>query len=196
MSERALVEGTLKLEADDVRRAVPHMAPLVRLRWVYAALYVAGIVWVVRTTGSGPPLMSSMVALACGAAFVAVVFWLPSYQARALIRGMDGDTTLSFAFHADRWSVRSKGARATHAYSAIKRWTETEHAILLYQGPRAAQIVPKRAFSAEDLEKLRGILSGHLAERPYRSLRRPASAITLFVLLTGVFVAVWILTGK
>jgi hypothetical protein len=186
---RPPIVGTLQFEESDLVPAMVAMSSLYRDR-VPLAIFVG--IGAASATFVFPHdlAMRALPSFVAFAAMLAATFVAPRYAARRAMRRMAevGDTNVTYRFDAEGITIRSAGATASFAYRKVHRFREIDTAFLLYAQPRIAQIVPKRAFSAEDLAEVRSLLREHI--QPKRVLG-PKKLVVLWVALVVVFVVLW-----
>jgi hypothetical protein len=189
------VVGTIELEERDLTAALLQMSPLFRLRHLLAAAVV--LLTVLSATGGGVSELYKLLpgVLVCGS-FVAFSYLMPRFMAKKMLRAQTraGDATVSYRFDADGVALRAAGATASFAYRTLVRTRETESALLLYTNPYIANIVPKRAFSPEDLERVRRLLPESIRPVPQRLFS--GMKIFYWALLLFAFLSVWQLLSQ
>jgi hypothetical protein len=74
----------------------------------------------------------------------------------------------------DSWN--GYGVTLWHGFT---HYQETADAFLVFRGPRDVQILPKRAFTAEQIERCRGMLRSHIGRTKYV---RPVQAFPVEVM--------------
>jgi hypothetical protein len=125
------------------------------------------------------------------AAFAALMFYIPRASARSLLLSLvrAGDNRVFYRFDAEGVTIRAAGSTSSFAYRTVIRSRETGTAFLLYATPEVASIVPKRAFAAGDLERVRALLGSQV---PRQTARGQAGRFVLLWLgLIVVFFVIW-----
>jgi hypothetical protein len=93
------------------------------------------------------------------------MWWLPREKARRswARRAMKatGSGPVRFAFGEEGMSIESQASEHQLPWTALTRWLESEHALLVYAGPTLI-VVPKRAFVVGQLEVVRALLSSRI----------------------------------
>ena len=112
--------------------------------------------------------------------------------ARRLTASLGGGET-EYRFGADAVTIRAPGSTSTIAYRRFHSAREGKEAFLLFTQPRVAQLVPKRAFSPEDIERVRVIIATKIM--PKKGTGATWKLFLLWATLIAVFFIVWQLTG-
>lgn len=186
------IHGRLRMTEEDVLGGIRGMIPLLRWKWVYLTLVLAGTVFagvsgqLVQNPGSLAPF------LGVNAFLLSVLFFGPRWQARKVVRTLrldEGD--VSFRFDDEGMSMHAPGSTSSTAYHAIPGWREAETAFLITCGPNAASIVPKRAFADSDLERVRALLAANVKVAPLPGRKGVRRTFIVWVALIFAFLVVW-----
>lgn len=119
-------------------------------------------------------LLGRQVWLSGFAAAVAVVFGFlgiwhsagPRYLARRHMRGLaEDEAAVRFRFDQEGMTLGGSWGTSFYRYQGIHAYFEYPSAILVQTGPIVRMVVPNRAFSAEDLAVVRGLLASRVRPR-------------------------------
>jgi hypothetical protein len=186
-------EGKLTLSQEDLQQAIHETPEHVRSRWVMRAY---GVVVILAGLGGGllqaEALLRGMWIVLGVALLVYAQFRGGSVGKRLLADMKDGEREVSYRFDAEGVNIKTSVSDASVRYAALHRQRELSTAFLLHTQARIAQIVPKRAFDAAQLEQIRQWL-GQVQERP-----QPRRFLRLFVIwavLIVSFLLAWQLLG-
>jgi YcxB-like protein len=191
-TDDGVINGSIAIDEADLLQGINALSAYFRLRWFFVASLVvmaAGLV-VSGAVGSGGPWFPSgaLYSFLCVWAFVA-----PKLAARRILRGLvkAGDNQVLYRFDAEGGTIRASGSTSTFAYRVLTRVRESRTTLLLTVGTGSTAIVPKRAFSPDDLARLQQVLAANVkTEKP--SGRRNAFKIGfVWLLLLLAFIAVW-----
>ncbi len=100
-----------------------------------------------------------------------------------------GDRDVTFRFDRYGLAVETSKRQAKMAWEVLHRALPTKFAFLVYTSPNTLEVVPKRAFAAEDLETLRRWLRQRVRTRPAPRMFR--KVILLWAVLIVVFLLIW-----
>ena len=90
----------------------------------------------------------------------------PRHLARQHIQGIKEDEfAVRFRFDQDGMTVSGSWGTSFYRYRGIHAYSEHRSTILVQTGPVLRMVVPKRAFSPEDLETVRGLLRTRVRPR-------------------------------
>jgi len=182
--------GKLILSEQDFQRAIDEMPEHLRLRRVMRAYAV-----VVILAGLGGGLVQAALVLrglwiGLGVALLVYAQFRSGSVSKKLFRAMNsGEREVSYRFDAEGVNVQTSVSDFSVRYAAIRRQREVSTAFLLYTQERVAQIIPKRAFDAAQLERIRQWLERGVPEGP-----PPKNVLRIFVIwtvLVVVFLLVW-----
>src|SRR5262249_36944173 len=124
------------------------------------------------------------------AAFVGTLFVAPRLTARRILRALTkaGDGDVTYRFDPEGGTIRASGSTTSFAYRARTKAREGKTAFLLYPNPLVANIVPKRAFSAEGMERVRSYITANV---PTKRTPRVAKIFLIWIALIVGFVVLW-----
>jgi hypothetical protein len=189
------VDARVTLTAQDLELGHQEMPENVLLRRLRAVFLASGLVFL-ATRISWAGLRASSLVQVLPFTFLALVYWWlvrragPGRRWAAALR--PGEDEMRYRFDADGIRISSIRSDFSLRYEAVHRYVEGKSALLLYTQPRIAQIIPKRAFSAEQLERIRSWLSERVQERtPARTGLGVGWRIALWAALTVALLAVW-----
>lgn len=122
----------------------------------------AGLLWAARATQGADNGIAWVVASWLVTA--GFVFLLRRSLVRAVRRDLTG-STWSALFRLDQVSFQTRDAVSTQRWNAFASWQERPTCFLLRYRNRLMIVVPKRAFSPADVDRLRKLLVQSLTER-------------------------------
>jgi hypothetical protein len=108
---------------------------------------------------------------------------------RSLAGKSDRERTLTWRFTPETFEITTSTTYTRMQWSAVHRSVEGKDTFAIYTSEAIVQIIPKRAFRAEDLEPLRGMLARCITPR-----KRPSTFGRIFILwfaLILLFLAIW-----
>jgi hypothetical protein len=188
-----VVEGKLTFTAEDLQRGLAQMPENVVVnRWLQA---YAGLLIVAGAAG----FMDAMLGLRLLWIVIGLglMVWAPLRTRRAgerLLAGMqNGARDVSYRFDAQGMNIQTPVSDVSLRYGALHRQREVSTAFLLYTQDHVAQIIPKRAFDAAQLEQLRRWFTGAVQERPRPKTFRRTLVIWAVLLLFFLIVWQWVL---
>jgi hypothetical protein len=187
-----VISGSVAITEADLTRGVTEASSLYRARWIYLGL--AALVFAIAAgTGSLVWSTSNLPALTGITVFYLLLFVGPRLAARKLFRAMvkAGDSQVLYRFDAEGVTIRASGVTTTFAYRLLAQFRSSGSALLLTTNAGSTTIVPHRAFSAPDLERVHALLGAEVKRAPPRGLAKPAKLIILWVALVFAFVVVW-----
>jgi hypothetical protein len=115
-------------------------------------------------------------------------------NAIADLRGAGG---VEFRFDQQGFSSKAPGREFHLAWDTLARCLETPNAFAIYSTPVLVTVIPKRAFAAGDLPKLRALLLARVPNRPLRGVRpRFRRPILLWAVLILAFLAIRLFLAK
>jgi hypothetical protein len=181
------VIASVRLEESDVRAAVVDLWDVrtrIGLSLMLVVTYV-GMALVGRESWGdrAPVLLQSAV-------FLGILWFMPRVSAQKLRTFNVAGEQASYRFDAAGVTLPVAGAATTIAYGSIKDYREGESAFLIYSTADMPNIVPKRALTPGDLERVRA----WLAPRARRA--RIAERLFIVGLAAMCFALVWIQTIK
>jgi YcxB-like protein len=179
--------GALELDEHDLRAAIIDLSFILRAR-VGIGVVLAFIFGVLALGRADVAQVARQ--LIPGALFVAYLFVSPVLRGRQLLRAIvaGGDKHASYRFDDDGVTFRSAGSTMTAAYRSLVEFREGKTAFFVYTAPGVANIVPKRAFPAEELSRVRARLAANVKPRALTHASR--RVVLIFAALLAFFV-VW-----
>lgn len=116
--------------------------------------------------------------------------------ARLVLQGLGNrELDTAFEFTENEVSFVRPAGSARLEWSMFRHFTEVPSAFLLYTNAIVYHVIPKRAFAAEDVPRLRALLSARLTPPPAPPVGWKR-IIGLWVVLITLFVVIWQLIGK
>jgi hypothetical protein len=157
-----IITGTLELEERDMHAAIIDSSWLLRARFGIAAILAFSYGMLFFTSRVNVNQMFGPVL--CGAVLVATLFVTPRTRARKLLESLakGGDRHASYRFDGEGLTFRTAGSTTTSAYRTIAEYREGKAAFLVYHSPGVAHVIPKRAFSPEDLARVSARLAANV----------------------------------
>jgi hypothetical protein len=199
--DAGVVLGSVRLTENDLEVPIVQLSPILRARWIIAGVMALGVVVGAaallvgaRSDGrlAGSPL-NTVAPLVFVAALVATLFIAPRRIARKLLRALaaSGDGEVSFRFDDEGVTIRAAGSTTTFAYRTLVKTIEGTTAFMLYVNPLIANIIPKRAFSADGVDRVRAYLAAHQPPRPAGAAGR--KVLLIWIVLILAFWGTWLL---
>jgi hypothetical protein len=185
------VVGTVQLTKNDL------LGPLTQLSWLFRArvgisfilFFSVAVLWFAAAGRSAAQFLPQLL---FGGLFTAYLFIAPRITAHRVFAAIAraGDTNASYRFDQDGVTIRSAGSTTSFAYRKLVQVREVKTALLLYTTPQIANIVPKRAFSVDGLDRLRALLATHV-KTPIRRLGSGTRLVILWAALVLAFLVTW-----
>jgi hypothetical protein len=182
------VLGEVVVNAADIAGAIAEL-PLFRRKWSYlagAALLVALLM------GLGHASLSSVTPfLVLTAIFQGYMFVGPRVMARRTLAAMP-DHAIRYRADADELTIATTGSTVTRSWERITRMLEKPAAFLIWVGPGAVQVIPKRAFKERDLTWLREqLVRGSTASKARAPAAKRWRVVLLWIALVLGFLLLW-----
>jgi hypothetical protein len=183
-------EGKLTLSAEDCQLAIADMPEQARSRRLVSAYAIFVILAGLGGGWLGAELTLRGLWILFGVALLAFAQFRSRSAGQRLLRNMkEGEREVSYRFDADGVTLKTPVSELSVRYAAVHRQHEGSTAFLLYTQERLAQLVPKRAFDAAQLEHIRRWLSAGVRERPQP--RRFLRLFMLWLVLIVFFLLIW-----
>jgi len=183
-------EGKLTLSAQDLQRAIADMPENVGARRV---MHAYAILLILASLGGGwvqAALLLRGLWLALGVALIVYGQVRSRSAGEKLLAGMkDGEREVSYCFDAQGVNIRTSVSEVSLRYAALRRQWEVSTAFLLYTQERIAQIVPKRAFHAAQIEHIRQWLAAGVQDAPRP--KRFSRLVVIWAVLLVSFLILW-----
>jgi hypothetical protein len=183
------VEGEVELRAEELQRAVWDMP---ENRWVrrILLLFAVGIFAFASYRGHAGGGARGASLFVAPLVFLAVLLVLLRWQLRRRLRNdSTGTRHLRFRFDPEGYAIEMPNASANIKYRALVRFVESPTALLLYTQSNFAQVLPKRALSAADLDQVRAWLK--VGVTPQKSSPSPKRIFVMWALLIVAFIGIW-----
>jgi hypothetical protein len=179
--------GSLDLDERDLRAAIIDLSFVLRAR-VGIGVVLAFLFGVLSFSHADVAQVARQ--LIPGALFVAYLFVSPVLRARQLLRAIvaGGDRHASYRFDDDGITFRGAGSTMTAAYRSLVEFREGKTAFFVYTAPGVANIVPKRAFPAVEISRVRARLAANVKPR---ALTHASRRVVLVVAAILAFLVVW-----
>jgi hypothetical protein len=97
---------------------------------------------------------------------------------------------IEFQFREDGFMMKTSLSRSNVKYEALHRFVFAPHTLLLYTSTRIAQVVPRRAFNADQLAQIRSWLEAKVPPTPKR-LHPAVKVVGLWLVLIVSFLFIW-----
>ena len=187
--ERGPVVATITLTVRDLEAAIIDMSWTFRLRKVALGFFALMVLFTWRGVMEFSPGVA-VPQLLVGAGYVLFMFLGPRLSARRQLRAIAraGDTNVTYRFDDEGITIRSAGATSALAYRRLVKVVQGRTALLLYTTDHVANIVPLRAFSADELARLRAFLPTEATPKKLRSATR---LVIFWLALVFAFLVVW-----
>jgi hypothetical protein len=183
MGDDDVIRGSLRFTEEDVRRGLRDQAPFGRLYELFAAalfLLLGGVAVAADPRGGG-----SLILVGGAWAVLAVARWR---AAAGMLRAQHLDEgEVSYRFDDGGFTICAPGRTSTVAYRVLDQFAEGKSAFLLHSST-AVSIIPKRAFAAEELPRLRAVLAGNVKGA---SRVRPSHVVLFATMAAILSVAIW-----
>jgi hypothetical protein len=191
-SDDGVINGSIAITESDLAQGIAALSAYFRLRWFLVLMFVAMVVGVAASgmADSGSRWAPS------GAAFGFLCVWAfiaPKLTARKILRGLvkAGDNQVLYRFDAEGGTIRASGSTTTFAYRVLTRVRESPTTLFLTVGTATTSIVPKRAFSPDDLARLQQLLAANVKTEKLAGSRKTLKIVLVWLALVFVFVVVW-----
>jgi hypothetical protein len=190
--EDDVITGSIAITEKDLVRGISDAFAIFRLRWFIAAVFGGSLALVVVMSGTRGSLGQWGPSAFCLVFFGGWVFAGPRLAARKVLRGLvkGGDNQVLYRFDGEGGTIRASGTTSSFAYRIVSRVRETSTTLLLTLGAGSTSIVPKRAFSPGDLDRLRQLLAAHVRTEKTGG-GKALKLVVVWVALVFVFVVVW-----
>jgi hypothetical protein len=190
--EDEVITGSVAITEKDLAQGITGAIAFFRMRWFLAAMFGGALAFLVAINGTKASLGQWAPSGLLLVFFGAWVFAGPRLAARKLLRALikGGDNQVLYRFDGEGGTIRASGTSSSFAYRIVSRVRETSTTLLLTLGAGSTSIVPKRAFSDSDLERLRQLLATHVKPEKAGG-RKPIKLIAIWVALIVVFLVVW-----
>jgi hypothetical protein len=149
------ITATTTLTEHDLSDGIAAMSTFSRIRWLIVALLLLAnlIAWRTGALASGDTLKAQLVTFI---AFVAFAFFGPRLNARRQLAAMQkaGELEVTYTFDETAVTIASAASTTTTPYAQLTKVVRGKSTLLLYTAPQVARIVPLRAFSDVDRERV------------------------------------------
>jgi len=191
ISDAVPVIATIALTEADIRAGLADMAGGIWQRGVFMAVLVGAYVAFAGSSG----MLNSPAAIA-PVAFLVLVwaafsFLIPSRNAKIQIEVLmrAGNTNVTYRFDSEGITIQSANATTNFSYRGLVRTRRGKHALLLYTNGQIAQLVPLRAFTAEERTRVLAFLPPNQKAIGATSWKR---VVVVWVLLVVAFLGIWL----
>ncbi len=185
------VESSLTLDAEDLERASAEMPENLRVRRFMRFYGLAAILYPLSFAWQADSFLGvHLIPAGIGLGIIAYAqLRRPGAGARMIAAMRDGERHFSYRFDEHGLRIKTAALDSSFSYSMLHRYVDAESAFLLYTQERIAQIIPKRAFDAGQIERIRHWLGTSVRPRPRtNSLTR---MVLVWVALIVLFLAAW-----
>jgi hypothetical protein len=183
------VEGEIQLRADELHRAVSDMP---ENRWARRFIFGGIVVFFGYTSYSlsaAGDTRRAILFVAPIGFLIALLLLFKQLQRRTLKKNSPEGRQLRFRFDAEGYAVETPNASSKLKYGALVRFVESETALLLYTQSNFAQVLPKRALSATELDQVRAWLKAGVPPRKTSAV--PKRVYVVWALLILAFFGIW-----
>jgi hypothetical protein len=184
------VVASLALTERDIRAGLIEIGGGVIRRGLFMALVVVLFVAFLGRNG-GMTSPTTIAPLAFMVVLYAVFsFLIPSRNAKNQIEVLRraGDTNVTYRFDEQGVTIQSAGASASIAYCLLVKTRRGKRTLLLFTTGQIAQIVPLRAFTAGELER---VLAWLPPDQRTPGTLSGKGVVVLWVALVVAFLAIW-----
>ena len=183
-------EGSLTLSAEDCQRAIAEMPEHVRSRRLVHGYAIFVILGGLGGGWLGVEVLMRGLWILFGAALLVFAQRRSRSAGQRLLANMkEGEREVSYRFDREGVNIKTPVSELSARYAALHRQREGSTAFLLYTQERLAQLVPKRAFDAAQLEQIRSWLSAGVKELPQP--RRFLRLFVIWLVLIVSFLLLW-----
>jgi YcxB-like protein len=180
-----VLTGETVLTAKDLSVAFAKIS-MFRYRWWYLAGAVLLIV--IAWAWSHASIHDLLPFLIFTAVFQVLLFLGPFLLARRRLAAMS-DRKTEYHIDTEKISITMTDCNVTFRWDRMLRFSEEPAMFLVWLGPYAVQVIPKRIFSLEEVKKLRQILCAQTkAEAGWTT---GGWRIVLWIFLVLGFLAIW-----
>ncbi len=169
--------ATYQISEDDLLEGqVSHAGKLYRVGQVAGAILIAvgfaGIL-VIRPMNYGPviPLLAGLF----------LMFRLRLVTRLSFGRDFAGKGNVDVRVTSSGIALRTTNVTADLSWSAFERFVESKHLVILYGQSNIFHLVPKRAFSADDLSMLHQVLEENLGAKSAKFNRKVSPQMFVFL---------------
>jgi hypothetical protein len=181
------IHGQASPSADDFKSASNALSQVVgAIAGLVSLLAVTGLIWGI--TGEG--YAKTVFIFVGGLVFALGTVILQGRASFAAAAERDfGRDSMEFVFDDHGYRFRSPGREMRFAWSTLNRYVETKNVFLIYFATYAVSLVPKRAFTADDLARLGTELRARIQPRKVPASR--AKLVVTWIVAIVAFVATW-----
>jgi hypothetical protein len=181
------VTGEVTVTESDVARGLAQLS-LFRRRWLYLA---AAALLVAFFLGLGHAKLSTLTPfLVFTALFQGYLFLGPRLMAKRTVAAMP-DRTVRYRLDARELTITTTGSAVTRSWNRLTQFREDDTAFLIWVGPYAVQVIPKRAFSQGGVVWLRDTLAREVKGEAKTSRKRLLRLVITWLVLVIVFLVIW-----
>jgi hypothetical protein len=159
-----------------------------RGQWLMPVLFAFfGLV----ATSSFGGITAPLIAVPVGAGF-GWLLWRNVFRSgarRSLAGKSDRERTLTWRFTPETFEITTVTTYTRMQWSAVHRAVEGRDTFALYTSEAIVQIIPKRAFRAEEIEKLKALFASSITPRKKRSNFGRVFMLWIFLIL--MFLTIW-----
>jgi hypothetical protein len=158
------ITGSMSVTEADLVTVIVEGSGIFRVRWTCGALLAGGLLPYVATAPGHVPMSGTSVATYFVVAF-GYLFLMPRVHGRRSFSGVvaAGDKGVSYHLDDEGLTVRGAGTTSTMAYRVFSQVREAKTAFFVGTGDNPAAIsIFKKAFSSDDVKRLRALLATHL----------------------------------
>jgi hypothetical protein len=184
------IEGSTTLTRADFAEVVEYLPGFKRSWWGFALLALAMLLF------SGLSFAPAYSSLIPAALMVALLFYFQGFRRRDWVKRayeqLGGDTSFrfdEFGLHVDAQLRQHRLAWQT----LLRVRLETPRSFLIYTSPQAVFVIPKRAFAAADIARIRELCAERVDYRPAET-RGTASLKSVALVYVGcvlAFLGIW-----
>jgi hypothetical protein len=190
---RAKIVGHVVMEVSDVERALAEGGPLGLRRLLLWPLLLAAwfLISLLTNSDSWQPRTTIVPIVLLVSFWVGLLLYARKRAARKTLEGKtERERSVTFELDPAGYSVSTPTSSSRSDWSNLYRYEEGKTAFLFYVNPTVQQILPKRAFSDDDIVKVRALLAAQVTQKP-AGLSSRTKMVLLWAFLVVVFISFW-----
>lgn len=184
------ISGAFELQADDLQQAIADMPENRWLRWLPLIIVLPIVGFTLRDGLTTASLVPGGVTVLIVVVVVLLLPWFKGAARRQFRATRPEARHIRFRFDAEGFDVETRDSRSSFNFRALYGFVEGDHAFLLYTHSNIAQIFPKRAFSPDELDRVRAWLQAGVT--PFKRKNPLVRLVVLWALLIVMFLVIWL----
>jgi hypothetical protein len=182
-ADGAIVGTTALTEAD----MAAGLAMANKRLWFFPLLF--GLLGFISMSSFGLTAQLIGIPVAAGIGYFAWRNVFRSAGRRALANKSDGERTVTWRFTPESIEITNPLSYTRFRWAAVHRWLDGKDTLAFYSSESVVQIVPLRAFRADEIEKLRQLFRANVT--PRKKPRTMTYVAILWMVLVLMFLAIW-----